>query len=782
MATLTEVDAQLQLERDAISCGRSRFIHMTAKLENQVYASATVYGHHAIGALMPKVALMIEDARSRYRQGVNGRHFKDVAKHLDDIEAEALANIALKVVFDQIFSPPCRRIKDGSYDTVRSITHAIGAAVMHEIQIRHYEKEAPGLLVSLKKNYWHAACGTRQKRSIAQVIMGRCGVNWASWSSELQTRLGGWLLDYILGSCTWFNLVKRNQGKKVTTHLEASEDLLLIKDEVIVRALAFSCLTWPMLIEPNDWSTSHRGGYLLNELVGLTPMVRGSHVPSISEGTPTDFVNRLQKVAYRVNSYVLGVAQELAAQGRGVGKFQPLQILPLPQKPVDIAENYDSRKAYRRAAAEVNNVNALAYKKSIRTRSILEVAQRFQDSDRFFLPWSFDYRGRAYPIPAFLHPHDTDFGKSLIRFSDESPVTGKAEEWLAFQVGTTYGLDKEPIQDRIQWARENHDLIKAVADDPIQWRSLWESADEPWQFLAACEEYAACCIHQTRQTTGLPVAIDATCSGLQVLAGLAKDATAASMVNVTPGERPRDAYAVVAEKAAPHVPETIRPHLNRKVVKRVVMTIPYNAKPHSNRTYIREALKEAGQEITKEELTQTVKAVRDAVAEVLPGPMAVMGWIEDTVRQLMADGATELVWTSPSGFVVHQQINRLSTKEINLRLMGRVRVSIIDGHTGPDIQRHKNSTSPNFIHSIDAAMLHLAFHDYRKPFTVIHDSIWSRATDMEEISHLIRQTYRNVFSGDVLQNWANEIGATTKPPIIGDLSVEDVLDSTYFFS
>lgn len=755
---------------------------MTAKLEDQVYASATAYGHHAIAVLTPRVALLIEDARSRYRQGYNGKHFKDVASHLDGIEAEALANIALKVVFDQIFSPPSRRIKDGSYDTVRSITHAIGAAVMHEIQIRHYEKEAPGLLASLKKNYWHKACGTRQKRSVAQVIMNRCNVHWTSWPAELQIRLGGWILDYILGSCTWFSLVKKANGKKVTTHLEPSEDLLLVKDDIIQKALACSCLTWPMLIEPNDWSAEHRGGYLLNELIGLTPMVRGSHVPSISEGTPTAFVNRLQKVAYRVNRFVLGVAQELAAQGRGVGKFQPIQILPLPPKPVDIAENYDSRKAYRRAAAETSNFNALAYKKSIRTRSVIEVAERFKDFDRFFLPWSFDYRGRAYPIPAFLHPHDTDFGKSLVRFADECPITDKAQEWLAFQVGTTYGLDKKPIKDRIQWARDNHALITAVAINPVQWIGAWEAADEPWQFLAACEEYHACCIAQTRQTTGLPVAIDATCSGLQVLAGLAKDATAAAMVNVTPGDEPRDAYAVVAEKAAPNVPESIRPHLNRKVVKRVVMTIPYNAKPHSNRTYIRDALREAGVEITSEELTDTVKAVRDAVAEVLPGPMAVMEWIEDSVKELMAAGATELNWTSPSGFPVHQRINRLRTKEINLRLMGRIRVSIIDGHTGPDVQRHKNSTSPNFIHSIDAAMLHMAFHNYMKPFTVIHDSIWSRATDMEEISQLIRQTYRFVFKADVLQAWADEVGATTKPPIIGDLNVEDVLDSTYFFS
>ena len=54
--------------------------------------------------------------------------------------------------------------------------------------------------------------------------------------------------------------------------------------------------------------------------------------------------------------------------------------------------------------------------------------------------------------------------------------------------------------------------------------------------------------------------------------------------------------------------------MNRKTVKRVVMTIPYNAKPHSNRGYIREALKEQGlEDIDKDDLTAVVKAVGDAM-------------------------------------------------------------------------------------------------------------------------------------------------------------------------
>merc|ERR1711981_599291 len=169
--------------------------------------------------------------------------------------------------------------------------------------------------------------------------------------------------------------------------------------------------------------------------------------------TPLAFLNKIQKVPYTLNSFTVEVAKALQEKGVVVGKFLPIIHYDLPPKPVDIAENKDSRLAYRRAAAEVMNMRAAEFKKSCRTRMTMEAVNRFKDRDKFFIPWSFDYRGRAYPIPAFLTPQDTDFGKSLIRFADEAPMTPEAEAWLAFQVATTYGngLDKATMDERLQW-------------------------------------------------------------------------------------------------------------------------------------------------------------------------------------------------------------------------------------------------------------------------------------------------------------------------------------------
>ena len=135
------------------------------------------------------------------------------------------------------------------------------------------------------------------------------------------------------------------------------------------------------------------------------------------------------------------------------------------------------------------------------------------------------------------------------------------------------------MKDRQIWVSKNHDLITRVATDPIRNLPDWENADEPWQFLAACEEYHACVITCSRQFTNLMVATDATCSGLQILSGLARDKSTAKLVNVVPSDKPQDAYKVIAEQAKPNVPDCIKQHMDRKVTKRTVMTIPYNAKP-----------------------------------------------------------------------------------------------------------------------------------------------------------------------------------------------------------
>ena len=776
MPTPAQIDEQIKLERDQIAQGLKRLKENTCKLEDKDYASATVYGISSIDCLLPSVVNLIEKTtHNRLKRGT-GHQFKMIKEYVTRLEPLAAAAIACKLTFDKVFSH-----KQGSNALVK-VCESIGRAVEDECQMRHYEQKAPGLLEVLKKNYWHKSIGTHQKIVVIQTLMNRYDVErWETWGSANRVKLGAWLLDCIMQASGWFYKDIRKEGRKTVNYVVPTPEFLAIKDKVMAASELFAPLAWPMLIEPNDWGEKP-GGYLLNEVMHGHEMVRRGHSPPIQGETPITFLNKIQKVGYRLNTFTVNVAEQLGEKEISVGKFIPIINVDLPPKPPDIADNKESRKRYRRAAAEVMNNNAHAFRRSCRTRMTMEAVRRFKGKE-FFIPWSFDYRGRAYPIPAFLTPQDTDFGKSLIRFSNESIITTEACEWLAFQCATTYGLDKATMAERLQWTKDNLFTITRVAQDPIGNRPDWEVADEPWQFLAACDEYYHCCIAHTRRKTGLPVATDATCSGLQILAGLARDKKTAQLVNVLPAVRPQDAYKVVAEVSKWNIPDRLRDIWDRKCVKRTVMTIPYNAKPFSNRTYIRDALLEKNIEIDKDELTQTVQAVRDAMQNVVPGPMSVMKWIEDEVANALNKGMAEIGWVTPSGFIVRQRIMKKKVETMQLQLLGlcKLRVST-DDSTEVDRARHKAATAPNLIHSLDASLLHLSVNRFDKPIALIHDSVLCRATDMSMLSGLVRETYMELFAKqDYLTDFAGQIMAESEPPIIGDLEPSTVIDSTYFF-
>ena len=779
MPTPSEIDRQVKFEREAIRHGLEKLHKNIKDLEKKSYASASIYGCSSINALLPELIKRIDSTRGRINKGAAGKGFKEIHEYLEPIDTKAAAAIALKLTFDKVFS-----VQDDANLLVR-VAEAIGTAVEQEAQMQYYEREYPGLLETIKRNYWHNTTGTQQKFVIIRTMMNRADdvLNWRTWSNPIRVKLGTWLLDAICETSGWFIPTVVRTGRKTNTHVIPTPEFAAIKDQVIAQAELFSPIAYPMLIEPNNWTNERQGGYLLNEVMRGNDMVRRGIAGPIQGEIPIDFLNKIQQVAFKLNPFIVEVADYLLERGIQVGKFIPVVEVPKPPKPVDIATNKDARKDYRRRVAEVMNTNAGSFKRSCRTRMTMQAVDLFRNEKQFFIPWSFDYRGRAYPIPAFLTPQDTDFGKSLLRFATESFMTPEAEDWLSFQVATTYGLDKSPIQERLEWVNHHHDLVTRVATDPIGCLSEWEAAEEPWQFLAACDEYYHCVINCDRQFTGLMVATDATCSGLQILAGLAKDKSTASLVNVTPSDKPQDAYAVIAKAALPNVPESIKPHMDRKVTKRTVMTVPYNAKPFSNRGYIRDALKEKGVEISKEDLTATVDAVRKAMHKVVPGPMAVMSWIEKEVGRAIKAGKTEIQWVTPSGFVVTQKLMKKLYERVTLQLMGRVdiRVATEDGDQ-VDLMHHKNATAPNLIHSLDASLLHLSALRFDAPIALIHDSVLCRATDMSSLSSIVRETYMHLFAEhDFLLDFANQIEAETKPPIIGDLRPENVLASTYFF-
>ena len=781
-----QLPRQFALEAEAIACGKQRLQESTRKLEQKSYASASVYGVASIREALPVLVKKIEDTKWKIKNGQNGKFYQPIAKYLDEIEPLAIATIILKVTFDRVFTAPDTK----AADKLTPILDSIGSALEAECKFRWYNREHPEFMEYLNRVYFHEACGTQQKETIASQKFGERDIRWDRWPTKTKISLGRWGLVSLIETTGWFEISKKRSSIKRHIYRVVPTDLFKSKrEELIKSAELFAGIPWPMLITPDEWDYDVNGGiiyggYITNRMMRGHQLTRRGNPTIIHGKVPMAFLNKLQNVKYRVSTVVLDTALVLKKLKRSVGKFIPITEAYKPPRPPDADEDSEKSLAWRRAMAEAYNTDRINFKRSVRTRTQLEAAEKFRYEEYYYLPWSFDYRGRAYPIPAFLTPQDTDFGKSLIRFADESPLTKDAEKWLSFQVATTAGLDKDTMSDRLKWVEDNKDLITRVALDPIDNLPDWEKVEEPWQFMAACHEHYHCCIKRDKKTTGLMVAVDATCSGLQILAGLAKDKSTAELVNVAPADKPSDAYKAVATEAKKYLPEYMHPWMVRKTTKRTVMTIPYNSTKDSSRAYIRESLKEQGIEPTTEELTQVVNAVYQSMDAIVPGPMRVMRWIKKHVGEYIKNGAEVVEWVTPSGFIVNQRRDNIETERMELQLLGRVsiRVPKPNGEIVASPRKHKLSTAPNYIHSLDASLLHRSFQQFNGPFTVIHDSVLTRATDMGTLNELVRKTYKEIFTSDCwLTRFGEAINASEPPPIVGTLDPEVVEKSTYFF-
>ena len=308
------IDEQVELERDQIRQGLKRLRDQSIKLEDQSYASATIYGISSIDTLIPLLVKRITDTNLRIHKGHNGVAFKDIHEYLSKLEPTAAAAIACKLTFDKVFS-----FKTGSNYAV-NVCSAIGHAIEDECQMRHYETNAPGLLNVLKKNYWHKAIGTQQKLTVVRTLMNRYDVkSWTPWSGAIRIKLGTWLLDCIMESSGWFYNIPIREGRKTIVYVLPTPEFMDIKDEVMANAELFSPLAWPMLVTPRDWTNESPGGYILNEVMHGHDLVRRGD-PSLIQGeTPLKFLNKIQKVGYRLNSFTVNVAETLQEKGINVG-------------------------------------------------------------------------------------------------------------------------------------------------------------------------------------------------------------------------------------------------------------------------------------------------------------------------------------------------------------------------------------------------------------------------------------------------------------------------------
>ncbi len=460
---------------------------------------------------------------------------------------------------------------------------------------------------------------------------------------------------------------------------------------------------------------------------------------------------------------------------------------------------------------------------------------------RLYFPFQLDYRGRAYSLVSAPSPQGGDAARALLEFADGKALGPglRPEGWLAVHLANMHGQDKVSFEAREDWVRAHDGPIRDLARlvDPAAGpvaarlaalapaaRALWAEAEEPWQFLAACREWAR------RGVPGfvsrLPIALDGSASGYQHLSALARDRAGAEATNLIDHQDPRDLYRAVADALRPVIeadaaagdaravawldPATGRAtRVTRRAIKRSVMTIPYGVTRRTQQRQILEYL-----EATVPDAPDTLWGAADYLAGKLAGAVetvvgnapGVMKWLREVASVLFIEYGRGVAWTAPSGFPVVVAHYRRDVDTITWTPTGakQPRSFTLRGewleHLGVDPQKQRRTIAPNFVHALDAAHLMLTIRRLHgeglRHFAVIHDSYGVHACDVDRLVCALREEFARMYREPLLARFLDAqiaaLLAGTPPgglealratiPITGDLDLDEVLRARYMFA
>ncbi|OBZ74536.1 DNA-directed RNA polymerase, mitochondrial [Grifola frondosa] len=435
----------------------------------------------------------------------------------------------------------------------------------------------------------------------------------------------------------------------------------------------------------------------------------------------------------------------------------------------------------------------------------VEIARAFL-GDTIYMPHNVDFRGRAYPIPPHLNHIGDDLSRGLLMFDESKPLGERGLRWLKIHLANLFGYDKASFDERVQFVHDHLEDIYDSAEHPLDGKGWWKKADDPWQCLATCKELTKALESPDplAYECALPVHQDGTCNGLQHYAALGGDAVGAAQVNLAATERPSDVYTYVAQMVEAQLQQDVaKDHkfakmlsgkISRKVVKQTVMTTVYGVTFIGAREQIEKQLK-ARDDIPTEECwlaaAYLAKKVLACIGDLFKGAKDIQTWLnlcarlisksipEDRLEAALAplqrskkgpapkaspqsrlkkEQMTSVVWTTPLGLPIVQPYRATKRKQIMTALQT---VFISDPNVPSAVNATKQASAfpPNFIHSLDATHMMLTALECRAQgltFASVHDSYWTHAGSIDQMSAIIRDTFIALHSSNVLEKLDEE--------------------------
>ncbi|RYR76886.1 hypothetical protein HN51_002249 [Arachis hypogaea] len=673
----------------------------------------------------------------------------------------------------------------------------------------------------------------RRLRSVQKLLKKE---DFVPWGRDTQAKLGSRLIDMLIGTAYVhipvsqsadtppdfrpafrhrFKAISKNPGEKILKNYGIIECDPLVLTGLDKSAHHMLMPYMPMLIPPKKWKGYEKGGHLF-----LPSYIMRTHGSKKQQDTLKNVKRtQMQKVfealdvlgstKWRINRRILAVVEAVWAGGGNTAGLIDRKDVPIPARPP--VDDPKQIQEWKWNVMKAKKINAERHSLRCDTELKLSVARKMKDEEGFYYPHNLDFRGRAYPMHSHLNHLSCDLCRGLLEFAEGKPLGKSGLQWLKIHLANLYagGVEKLSYDGRLTFVENHlHDIFDS-ADNPVNGNRWWLMAEDPFQCLATCINLSEALRSSSPSSfiSHLPIHQDGSCNGLQHYAALGRDTMEAAAVNLVAKEKPADVYSEIAvrvhdimrrdcKKDPSTYPNALLAkvlidQIDRKLVKQTVMTSVYGVTFVGAREQIKRRLEEKGL-ITDDKLLfaaacYAAKVTLKALEEIFGAARDIMGWLGDCAKVIASENEA-VRWTTPLGLPVVQPYCR------NERHLVRTSLQILalkrEGNT-VDAKKQRTAFPPNFVHSLDGShmmMTALACRDAGLCFAGVHDSFWTHACDVENMSQILREKFVELYDMPILENLLEDF-QTSYPGLVfpplperGDFDLRKVLDSPYFFN
>jgi DNA-directed RNA polymerase len=704
---------------------------------------------------------------------------------------------------------------------------AVADAIIHNLEFNSFrEINRVGykgfLKAQAKKGY------SRQRQSAVKKLLTKEGA-MMSVPEDRRVNMGMLCIEKAVEATGLFALDRIGAGRTTRLVFRPTETLLDWLDKQHARCELLEPVHMPMVIRPRRWRSPTYGGYLTprpgNLLVKQRNPNYAQELRNVDMPRIYDAINHIQDTPWAINTGVLAVMDAIWSEGGSLGGLPSREDEPLPPRPDDIDTNEDAKRDWKAAAAQVYQANASMLSSRLSVHTGLWVARKFATEEAIYFPHEMDFRGRVYPIPTFgPNPQGSDWQKALLHFAHGKPLGLQGFRWLMIHIANLFGVDKVSFEDRVSWVAENTDALIDSGENPLDGQRFWTTADSPFCALAACMEFAEAVRMDNPElyVSRIPVALDGSCSGLQHFSAMLRDSVGGSAVNLLPSETPQDIYGRVAAMAQAEADanpvievklgdETItmpNPWMNgkvtRKIAKRPTMTFCYSATRFGMQGMILQTLREIDRDSGQSYLGGADNyhasiwlshVLYSSIRRTVVAAATAMDWLRE-VAKIAASGGLPLWWTTPNGLPILQEYKVVEGDRVKVHWNGQpVKLMLVKDGEKIDSRAQANGVAPNFVHSLDASHLQSVALAARergiRHLAMIHDSFGTHAADTDLLSQLLRDTFIDQYSGNVLGDLYDELKEQLpeelaeqlpQPPAFGDLDLQVIRAAAYTFA